>query len=248
MLKFTGFLGCWGVFFCTDALENRSPRDIVFVNHTEFSYSVDASNLRQVEFFQWNQEAKQTEKIEYTEIEPGVEKECTLWFENRAAVKSADGSPIDYGKIAVRKSGNGDRHMADITFNAPYYGACVSPSLNGNYSLMELVDEQKEFAITKIYMPRRRKFGKHFVFFVEKFEEGKETYVDWDQYFGTTDEPDEDVGSCCGIWRKKKQKNNQRNFLPEERITVASSLLRYGLSPKFVSEYTGLSVEKISSL
>jgi hypothetical protein len=170
--------------------------------------------LHKVGLFRWNKEGKQLEKIDIVEIAPGVESDFSLLFENHGEKETEGGELIDYGKIAVRKSGECGRHIADITFNSYDYEACVSLSLNGNRQLKELVDEQKEFAITNLYMPKGRKWGKHCVFSVEPYEEGKETYIDLDQFLMTTEELEErdkklnqladgDIDCCCGFFRKK---------------------------------------------
>jgi hypothetical protein len=258
MSRIAGFLCCLLISLRVNALWNTdSSLNIVFANHTAFSYTADASNLNKVGLFQWNNEIKQMERIQKIEIAPGIEKDFTLCFENGGEAKSESGAFIDYGKIIIQGVlGTDCRHMADITFNPSPHSNYVSAFLNGDYKLMEFVEPQKEFAVTRLHIPKGRKWSRHFMFSVEKFEEGKETYIDWDQIFMTPEELRErerkplaeDIGCCCGIWRKKKQKNNQRNFLPEEKWCIASNLLTYGLSVKFVSEYTGLSVEEVSSL
>jgi hypothetical protein len=222
-------------------VEGCASFDIVFANHTMFSYTAEASSLSRVGLFQWNEGIRETEKICNIEIAPGIEKEFTLHFENEGKRKNAAGEDMDYGKIILQKSRKDDCHIADVTLSpASHDPEHVYPSLNGVYKIKEFVDPQKEFAITGLYMPKGRKWGRHFVFSVEKFEEGKETYIDWDQIFMTPEELRE---------RKEgKQKNDQRNFLPEEKRCIASNLLVYGLSVKFVSEYTGFSIEEISSL
>jgi hypothetical protein len=191
-----------------------------------------------VELFRLNREKKQEEKIERVEIAPAVETDFTLGFDNRGNAEDKDGNLIDYGKIVVCKSGEFSRHMIDVTFKAQPYSAYVSPFIIGNDERIEyvdkdgrysncwyplygsisipkgFVDEQKEFAVTSMYVPKARKWGKHFVFSVEKYEEGKETYIDLDQFLMTADElrerdrkllhhDEKDVG-CCGLFRKKR--------------------------------------------
>jgi hypothetical protein len=202
------------MFFSCCALKNVSQSGLVFLNHSPFSYTVDASGLRKVGLFRWKQEAEQMEKEDYIEIKPGDEKDFTIYFENHGETKNKNGEIIDYGKMIVQKSEGFSRHIADITFNARYYEASVSVSLNGNRDLRELIDEQKEFAVTRIYMRKGRKWGNNVVFTVEKFEEGRETYIDWDLIYMTADElrerdrkrsqvTKENIG-CCGFFRKKR--------------------------------------------
>jgi hypothetical protein len=214
MVKFIGILCGLFAFFDTSAMADVGF-GVVFANHTTFSYTVDASNLYKVALSLGNQINWLAKKVDYVEVLPTEEKEFTLWFENRREIKSKSGELIDYGKIIIQKLGESNRHIADITFSLPSpRSEHVYPSLNGDYSLREFVDPQREFAITNLYMPRARKWGKHFVFSVEKFEEGKDTYIDLDQFYMTTEElekrdrkrsrsMEKNIG-CCGFFSKKR--------------------------------------------
>jgi hypothetical protein len=75
--------------------------------------------------------------------------------------------------------------------SARSHEANVYPSLNEDCDLKEFVDELKEFAVTNLYIPRGRKWGKYWIFTVEKFEENKESYIDLDLFYMTADELNE---------------------------------------------------------
>jgi hypothetical protein len=81
---------------------------MAFVNNTTFSYRVDASGLRHIEFLEFD------EKVDHMEIEPGTAKEAVLLFENRREKETENGELIDFGKMIVQKSGEFGRHMTDI--------------------------------------------------------------------------------------------------------------------------------------
>jgi hypothetical protein len=251
MLKIVSFLCCLAV--CSNA--SASYCDIAFINHTAFSYTADASGLHHIELFQLNKETRQMEAIHKVEIAPGIEEGFTLQYENHGEIKNDAGEFIDYGKIILQKSGEDYRHMTDIIF-APLSSnsRCVSPSLSGANKIREFIDPQNEFAITVLRRPKVRKWGSHFVFSVEKFEEGKESYTDFDQIFLSYEDlmererrqnKGDDVGCCCGMWRK--QRKNLRDFNAAEQGTIAADLRQYGLSSKFISEYTGLPLEVVNS-
>jgi hypothetical protein len=238
MVKFIGIFSCFFVFFFGNAMEHGRQEGFVFANHTDFSYTADASCLRKVGLFRWNEETKQKEKIEHLEIAPGIEKDFMLCFENHGDLKDNDGNLIDYGKIIVCKSGESGRHMIDVTFKAKSCSEYIDPFIIGGDDYVEyvdkdgkyshgwlplsdniripkgFVDEQKEFAVTNLYMPKKRKWGKHFVFSVEKYEEGKETYIDLDQFLMDFEEleardrkrsrsMEKNIG-CCGFFSKKR--------------------------------------------
>ncbi|MDR1597509.1 MAG: hypothetical protein LBR89_01045 [Holosporales bacterium] len=170
---------------------------MVFANNTTFAYTVDASGLKNVKLRAWDSTISDAVTVESLTIKPGNAVECDF---GRVSNSHAG---ADFGQIVVRRSEDA-RYMVSLGFDysEPF---TIWPALNGCPRLLEIIDKEKEFAVTLVYRQKwADKWKRRLVFSVETFEAGSKTYLD--EYSIARQKQDElnrksnSSGWCCEIF------------------------------------------------